>query len=382
MPARTLLIVNLIVSLSVWLGSPNSASADSIVRPHSAIRTHSDRFSVGRSIVSPQTPQLTLEQLAARTAGQVSTNAVQRYGTFPVYWQVSRSSRSGMMLEALLAFQDNRHWAAVGSSERLLVTAAEGYPHHLADLTRLGADGSIVRQYQAKLGWRAAIGALNDPKYAEMSIVTTQDSLAIIERKLLRHEQSALRRGISLPEYWANVRRGLDDGRLLRTTPSGLTLPTQDGVVAAARASAERSWEMQAGQKVGTLARIGKVAGVVFVVADTAGTAYFTYQDFGRYQAGEIAGSYLGLKTGLRGTQLGLTYYALMTPEPTTKLLATAAVVAIVVVDAGIEWVHETISGSEMRATQKILQDIDRDERHHAVRRLLLNESENERYTK
>jgi hypothetical protein len=76
----------------------------------------------------------------------------------------------------------------------------------------------------------------------------------------------------------------------------------------------------------------------------------------------------------LRGTQLGLAYYALATPEPASKIIATVAVVVIVAVDVGIEWVHGIISGEERTATQQILDKIDRDERYHAVRRFLTND--------
>jgi len=387
-----------LAALAMSIMPPNVATAESLVRPSSYGRpipvtrvsvvqslvgasgnrlVHPDPFAVGRSVIHPQTPFMSLEQIVNRTAGRVSERAFQRYRTFSSYWQVSGSQRTGKALEALIAFLDNERWIAAGSRERSLVTAAEGGSHHGADLVRLGRTSEIVGHYQVKLGWQQAVNALRDPRYEGMFILTTQDSLDVIERQLLRCEQSALRRGHPLGEPWCTVRRALEEGRLLRTTPAGASLPSRAMAELLARDAAQQCWEelqasaSQSGRMAGRWGRIVNAGGRLLIVADTAGSIYFTYQDVGRYQAGEIGPGYLSLKLGIRGAQQGFAYYALFTPEPSTKLLATTVVVVLVAVDVGSEWVHELALGAERRTTQRILETIDREERYHAVRRVL-----------
>lgn len=117
---------------------------------------------------------------------------------------------------------------------------------------------------------------------------------------------------------------------------------------------------------------MGNVAGKALIVVNVAGNVYFTYHDMQRFQAGEIGGGYLAFKTGLRGAQVGLMYYAVVSPELFSKGLAAVAVGVLVTADLATEWVHDVFSASEQKSTRQILESIDRDERYYATRRYLL----------
>jgi hypothetical protein len=234
--------------------------------------------------------------------------------------------------------------------------------------------GEIVQRYQAKLGWEKAVEALRDPKYAGMSILTPRDQLESIERELLKKEQAALRRGVPLPDKWSAVKQALDEGRLLRKTPAGSVLPTRGEVMIQAKQTAMRPWrEMgMAEQELRTLERLGHVTGKALIVADVVGNVYFTYYDVQRFQAGEIGGGYLARKTGLRSARVGLTYYAVVAPEPFSKSFAAVAVVVLVTADIATEWVHDVFSVVEQEAAWRLLESIDRDERYYVTRHYLL----------
>jgi hypothetical protein len=119
---------------------------------------------------------------------------------------------------------------------------------------------------------------------------------------------------------------------------------------------------------LGTLAQLGNVAGKTLIVADVIGNVYFTYLDMQRFQAGETGGGYLALKTGLRGAQVGLTYYAFVSPELFSKGFAAVAAVVLVTADMATEWGHDVFSAAEHKAARRLLASIDRDERYHAIR--------------
>jgi hypothetical protein len=201
-----------------------------------------------------------------------------------------------------------------------------------------------------------------------MAVLTPRDQWAIIQKKLLQAEQAALRRGVPLPDRWSAVKQALDEGRL----PS-VSL-TRDKVMILANQTAMRSWrEMEAARRgLGTLAQLGNVAGKALIVADVAGNVYFTYHDMQRFQAGEIGGGYLAFKTGLRSAQVGLTFYAVASPELFSKSFAAVAVVVLVTTDIATEWMHDVFSAAEQETAWQFLESIDRDERYYVIRRYLL----------
>ena len=269
----------------------------------------------------------------------------------------------------------NKVLAVLGRKDRIVVTAAEGASGHPADLLKIGKHGRIVQQYQAKLGWQAAVKALRDPKYAGMSILTPKDQLAIIKQKLLQKEQAALRRGVPLSEDWSAVKQAFKEGHLRGakwTRPKIIIQAKQTLVQPWQEMGAAGQTARHSARGLETLARLGNVAGKALIVADAAGNVYFTYHDMQRFQAGEIGGGYLALKTGLRGAQVSLTYYAVVSPEPFSKGVAAVAVVVLVTADIATEWVHDVFSAAEQEATRRLLESIDRAERYHATRRYLL----------
>jgi hypothetical protein len=189
------------------------------------------------------------------------------------------------------------------------VTAAEGDPAHPADLLKIDQHGRIVQRYQAKLGSQAVMSALQDPKYDGMLILTPQDTLDKIHRDLLQAEQAGQRRGVPLSNKWAAVKQALDESRLPSRTPNGSRLPTRAEVMTQGKRTLVQPWQdmAAAGQTpqysapgLTTLARLRHGTAKALIVTSVAINVYFTYHDVQRFQAGEIGGGYLALKTSLR----------------------------------------------------------------------------------
>jgi hypothetical protein len=142
-----------------------------------------------------------------------------------------------------------------------------------------------------------------------------------------------------LSDRWSTVKQAFEKDQLLIRTPTGSVLPTDAKVMSRTKKTLGPPWReagaasqpaQHSARGLGTLARLGNVAGKALIVADVAGNVYFTYHDVQRFQAGEIGGEYLPLKTGLRGAQVGLTYYAVVSPEPFSKSFAVVAAVVLV----------------------------------------------------
>ena len=70
--------------------------------------------------------------------------------------------------------------------------------------------------------------------------------------------------------------------------------------------------------------------------------------------------------------QVCLATYTLVTPDPMSKAVVGAAVVAILVIDYGTDLIYDRIYEREQDAARQLLASIDRSERHHAVRSHLL----------
>ncbi len=218
--------LTMLFAVSISLLCPGKTLAYSIVYPASSVLNQSaDRFAVGQSLVNPKTPTLSLQELVDRVAGKAG-------GDLASYWETASAQRAGKTFEAMIAYRDNHPglWkrllrAARGNKDRIVVTAAEGASGHPADLLKIDKHGVIVHQYQLKLGWQETVKALQkDSKYAGMSILTTQDSLEFIQKKLLQAEQAAQRLLESIDRderYHATRRYLLYAMNSLREPPTG-----------------------------------------------------------------------------------------------------------------------------------------------------------------
>lgn len=333
-----------------------------------------------------------MRELALRTA-PIAKDAFQRYGgDVGRYFAASnrRNQRAGKTLEAVIAWRVNAQRAKLGISDRMLVTAAEGYPGHAADLIDIAQDGSILGKYQVKWGetsgpgWKSTIKALRNPKYQDMTILTTRESWQTIARKLSAAEARAARRGIALAPKWQVVREAIDSERLPRIV-GGKHLPRAAAVQRFAESMVRRFFGEKAAQsvprtaaKLGQLAPVlagtGKVLGRVLVVADIAGTGYAEYHDIQRFRAGEIGPYYLAFKSYLRVYQLDLALLAVLSPEPLTKLTAGILAGALVVVDLASDQIYDLVYKRRQDAARVVLESIDREERYHAARFSLVQE--------
>jgi hypothetical protein len=386
---RTLLTRSLLISLvttSALLtarGTPQSVVRTSIATTQSLL--FQDGFVIGQTLVGPKTLTSSLAELVDLTAGKASLDAYRRYGgDFSKYWQAIEKQRAGKTFEALWAYKENERLDKLGRQERWVVTAAEGAPHSAADLVLIDGERRVFGQSQFKLGWKAARDAISDAKYTGMSIVTTQESLDVIEKELSKAVITSTRRGVPLPENWRLVQETLAKGRLVRSSTTGAPPLTTEEILGVARATAGRRWLVLADQepalagisvalpqKLRSLTKAGKAIGKVLIVADVAATAVWTYQDVQRYNCGEMGANYLAFKAGVRGSGLALTYYAVTSPEPTTKIVAAALALALVTVDS----VSDSIYEARMGAARQLLDSIQLSERYHSARRQLLHES-------
>jgi hypothetical protein len=343
----------------------------SLVLPPGVVRP--SQFVVGRSILRPRTTTFgSVNDLVRITAGDVSRSAYAKFGAFARYWQASRSSRAGKAFEALIAFQENERLRLLGRGERILVTEVEGAAQDAADLLHVSSAGQIAGRSQAKLGWRAALAALENPKYAGLSIVTSRDSLSIIEVRLAAAKASSLRRGVPLAASWMDVDLAIRDGRLMSKLPSGAGLPTRVAAEAAAERAALESWK-QVGRlsRQGFWATGGRVVGRTLVVVDYGYLGYRTYEDVSRYRSGDIGGGYLAYRGSLRVAQAYVTYVAIVDPEPFTKFTAAAGAIVLTVIDEASDHVYE----QRRQAFLQILRQLDRNEQYHAVRLQLQKEA-------
>ena len=344
-------------------------------------------------LTSPETPKITsLDELIQRTTGQPSAGKVAKYaGDLDAYWQASESAFSGKAFEAMIAHQENLRLAAAGRSERMCVSAVESElgPAHPADLVLIDDTGRVIQRYQCKLGGKAAIDALNDAKYAGMTILTPDDQFEWIGRELLEKQASAMRRGIDLDPYWARVEAAINEGRL-NDLPSGAALPLRTEATERALSVVAKSWEELASatevpgkviQKALTsITRIpgaggaGRVFGHCLIVLDVATNVYLSYADYQRFEDGEIGAHYFAFKLSLRSTQTAAVIWAAVAdPEPMTKGVLIVAGVALVAVNVGSDFLY----GEAQMRTRQMLGALERDERYYLARRDVLASTEN-----
>jgi hypothetical protein len=225
----------------------NPLAAQSTLTAGAAAKTIS--FEVGEIVTNPKTTTYSQQALINHTAGQPSVKAYNNFeGNVKAYHKAVRNGRNGKVMEAVFAHSENSRFAATGSGNRILVTAAEGMPAHAADLVLVNKNGRVLNQSQSKTGWNNARKALLDPKYKGMSILTDQDSLNTIRRELLKVEKTVARRGLPLPKEWKVVKDGLKSGRLLSRTPTGAPLHTLAHVEKQSVQALKKAWQVTAKQ--------------------------------------------------------------------------------------------------------------------------------------
>jgi len=116
---------------------------------------------------------MALPELLDATAGGVSDQAVDKHaGNFASYWTTCQGGREGKAFEAVICDTHNHRAAASGWGERLVPTAAVGYPHDTADLLLVGAGGRVLRRAQAKSGVAALSAKSAPPQSAALSTKT------------------------------------------------------------------------------------------------------------------------------------------------------------------------------------------------------------------
>lgn len=356
---------------------PSSALGQSLLSTFPvANKTGGDPFAIGKTLLKTNTlDYIKQPDLIAKVAGKPSMNAFNKYGgDFDKYYKAVESQRAGKVFEAMDVFKKNRELARSGSSRRFLVTAAEGYPGHAADVLEI--NGLVKRQFQYKSNWNNGQSALFEPKYSGMKIVIPKDKMEILKQNLHKAESKALRRNVALNPKWQTTKEAILDGRIVASPLSTKDIRVRSKTTAQAEwnklvfeikarntPNVVKSSSATAGSKV-----LGKTLAKGFIVIDIAGSGYQTYEDCGRYSSQEISGSFLAAKVTMRGSQLALAGYLLTAPEPTATKIAFAGVIVLIAADAISDIIYE----KKQEHAKHILETIDRDERFLSARQQLL----------
>jgi hypothetical protein len=358
---------------------PSSALGQSLLSTFPvANKTGGDPFAIGKTLLKTNTlDYIKQPDLIAKVAGKPSMNAFNKYGgDFDKYYIAVESQRAGKVFEAMDVFKKNRELARSGSSRRFLVTAAEGYPGHAADVLEI--DGLVKRQFQYKSNWNNGQSALFEPKYSGMKIVIPKDKMEILKQNLNKAESKALRRNVALNPKWQTTKEAILDRRIIASS-----LSTKD-IEAASKRTLQAEWNKRgfeieprstpnvgksssatAGSKV-----VGKTVAGGLIVLGIAAEGYQTYTQWERYRSGEIGGDHFTTKLTMQGAQIGLAGALFAAPEPiVTKI---GGLVVIVLVFAGGDQIVETSIEKRQEHAKHILETIDRDERFHSARQQLL----------
>lgn len=203
-----------------------------------AVATSPVLAQAAEAVQTPTIAPQTGDELLRSTIGQVQDATAAKYESFDDYWKASESAAKGKAFEAVVADLDNRRLAAMGDARRVLVTADNGQVHDPADL-KVVRNGEIVDEIQCKFGKGAAIEALDDPKYARMKILTTDEAIQSIEEDLRRARLS----GEPLPPKQQGIADAIESGRLMKSTVSGAPLPEGPVVVQTAKRVVKAQFE-------------------------------------------------------------------------------------------------------------------------------------------
>lgn len=341
-------------------------------------KTVGDPFAIGKTLLKTNTlDYIKQPDLIAKVAGKPSMKSFNKYGgDFDKYYEAVESQRAGKVFEAMDVFKKNRELARSGSSRRFLVTAAEGYPGHAADVLEINP--LVKRQFQYKSNWNNGQSALFEPKYSGMKIVIPKDKMEILKQNLNKAESKALRRNVALSPKWQTTKKAILDRRIIASS-----LSTKD-IKAASKRTLQAEWNKlvfeiearstsnvvksssaTAGSKV-----VGKTVAGGLIVLGIAAEGYQTYTQWERYRSGEIGGDHFTTKLTMQGAQIGLAGALFAAPEPiVTKI---GGLVVIVLVFAGGDQIVETSIEKRQEHAKHILETIDRDERFYSARQQLL----------
>ncbi len=168
----------------------------------------------------------TLKEMVEIVMGKVSKEALINHATFESYWASSSNSRAGYALEATFSDTFNRRAGATSLQTRILPTKYLGHTHSAADLFEIDKAGKVIAEYQCKLGHTQMLEALDDPKYANMKLVTTEETLKSLKDELAQKKVQA--RSLPLSDKMKQLDDALNSGRLLQKSPCGAPLPTKE----------------------------------------------------------------------------------------------------------------------------------------------------------
>lgn len=350
-------------------------------------------FQIGSFVRNPRTLEIRdLTTLFHKATGGVRQKSTLKHiGDFESYWKASFTGRSGKAFEAYEVYRANRKLARLGRSERFVITAVEGSPHHAADVVLIDGTGKITKQFQHKLGVRAALNAIKDPKYAGMTIVTPRNSLSRIRRDL----KEAIRRAASsekgLPPKWQHIQNALAEGRLTDEMLPGLQVWSRKQIERIAKCFTKPMFTAVEKQMPRTsrltmavsrgISRVGlragsatlKIAGKVMGPADLMFVGYQTHLDWQRFSNGEIGEGTLATKFTLRGAEVAVAIL-LLSPDPGTKVILVGITASLLLTGADAS-LDAAIDARNARV-QQLLENINRDERFDAVKEQLMEDIE------
>jgi len=273
-----------------------------------------NQFTVGRVIANPKTLEMSKAEVYRKTVGVPSVKAVRESGGDFTKYITKRGVKSltGKAFEARTAIKLNRLLAKSGSGDRLLITAAEGFPTDVADLARVSANGEIKELYQLKLSPTAAKSAVGDTRYIGMTLVTTPDSFQAIQKELRKETLMATQKGKPLPPKWQGIHEAIQDGRLTdkiagRRVPS-FEQAEKAGIKFTETMFKKSEWDQISKASMSKWVASGKtaskVAGTSLKVAGPAIfliEAYSIYRDFYQYRNGTMTQRQFYTNTAQRG---------------------------------------------------------------------------------
>ena len=214
----------------------------------SEIKTPINNTGIGVDIKIPSNSIPPLEETLTKCMGKVSQDALKNHPTFESYWNASKNSRAGFALEAVFSDTFNRRALATGNETRIYPSSSLGSKHAAADLIEVDKNGKIIAEYQCKTYKGDVYKALNDPKFKNMKLITTQETLEIMQKELAAAKESALRRGVPLSEQMKSLDEALNSGKLLQKSPCGAPLPNRSHLDKVARDTTKKLYDQSAAE--------------------------------------------------------------------------------------------------------------------------------------
>ncbi len=370
-----------------------------------------DLFALGRKIRDPVTLQIPTKLLHEKTIGQIRARSFGKYSGFDEFWQAAGTGSRGKFFESQSVLQANSVLKKQGSAYRYAITAVEGDPGHPADVVLLNPNEKIVARYQLKSTRNVddIVKFSQDPKYADMPIVSHSETVTQLRERLASEVQRANRRGRPLATKWQTVKDKLDRGLITDKLVDGKAVSSYQATAENARKFRLFQWRKgptdartasrAAGNvtksvaiprtlsKVGiSLAKAAKstliVLEVVSAPLDIGFAAYGYYDTFSRYSQGGLDQDLFATKLAIHTTEAalgGIAVYSLgvglgliAAPEPiVTKVTGIVVVVGSVVVITADMAVSAIISERDY-ARQQTLEALTSSERRLATHANLL----------